>query len=573
MSKHVVVIGAVALGPKAACRFKRLDPSSTVTMIDRDRIVSYGGCGIPYYVSGDVSELAELRSTSFKVVRDEAFFRDLKGIELRTRTEALSIDRAGKKVRVRNLDTKETSDIAYDKLVLATGAAPRKLGVAGENLPGVHTLANMHDAKDVHTLVSTGKAGRVVVVGSGFIGLEAAEALADLWGSEVAVVEIMDHVLPRNVSPVIARMVAHHLKEKGVQLFCGEKVLSIEGDGRVERVVTDKRTLDADMVIVAAGVIPNSVLAREAGLEVSPRGGVVVDEFMRASDLDIFAGGDCAEIKNLVTGGKMNLPLGSMANRQGRVIGTNLASSSGTEATFPGAVGSFVMKLFERAVAGAGITLEQARQAGFDAMSALVIQFDRAHFFPGAALMTLELTVERKTGRVLGIQGIASSGDALAGRVGAVAALMQRGCTAQDLSVLEYPYAPPYASAMDIINTAGTVAENMLAGLNQGISAEEFARLFEENDGKHVFVDCREPDNAAPYMERFPGKWLNIPQRRSPIGLDDIPGDSAVVLVCNTGMRSYEAQIALKEAGFANVLSVHGGMAALRQSGLDPRKK
>jgi len=570
---NVVIIGAVALGPKAACRFKRLDPSSTVTMIDRDRIVSYGGCGIPYYISGDVADLTELRATSFKIVRDEAFFRDLKGIDLKTRTEALAIDRAGKRVRVRNLDSGETSDVAYDKLVLATGAVPRRLGIPGEDLPGAHTVANMHDARDVHEQVSAGKAGRVVVVGSGFIGLEVAEALADLWGSEVSVVEIMDHVLPRNLSPVVARMAAHHLEEKGVKLFCAEKVLAIEGDGRVERVVTNKRVLDADMVILAAGVIPNSSLAREAGLEVSARGGVVVDDAMRTSDKNIFAGGDCAEIKFLVTGGRINLPLGSMANRQGRVIGTNLADPAGCAATFPGAVGSFAMKLFERTVAGAGLTPEQARQAGFDAISVLAIQFERAHFFPGADLMTLELTVDVKTRKVLGIQGMAGAGDALVGRVGAVAALMQRGCVVEELSVLEYPYAPPYATAMDIVNTAGTVAENMLAGLNRGISAEEFSRLFEEKDAKRFLIDCRERDNAAPYLERFPDTWHNIPQGQIKGRLDEIPRECEVVLLCNTGMRSYEAQIALSEAGFANVLNVHGGMAALKQSGLDPLRK
>jgi len=187
--------------------------------------------------------------------------------------------------------------------------------------------------------------------------------------------------------------------------------------------------------------------------------------------------------------------------------------------------------------------------------------------------MTLELTVDTKTGRVLGIQGIANSGDALTGRVGAVAALMQRGCVVQDLSVLEYPYSPPYASAMDIINTVGTVAENMLSGMNQGISAEEFERLFAEKGEDRFFLDCREADNAEPYLERFPGAWHNIPQGQLRKRLDEIPRDRSVVIICNTGMRSYEAQITLKEAGFTDVVNVHGGMAALRQSGLDPLKK
>jgi len=567
MPQHVVIIGAVALGPKAACRFKRLDPDAKVTMIDRDAIVSYGGCGIPYFISGDVSDLKELRTTSFKLVRDEKFFHECKDIDVLTRTEALRIDREAKRIHVRNLDTGALSEIPYDKLVIATGAAPRKLNIPGQNLPGVHAVANLHDATAVKDMISSGSAGRAVVVGSGFIGLEVAEALADMWGLEVAVVELMDHVLPRNVSPALARMAEHHLIEKGVELYFGEKVLAVEGDGKAQRVVTDKRTLEADLVILAAGVVPSGELAREAGLAVSPRGGVLVDEFMRTSDPDIYSGGDCAEIKNLVTGASMHLPLGSMANRQGRVIGTNLA---GGDARFPGAVGSFAMKLFERNVAGAGLTPEQAAQAGFDALSALVIQFDRAHFFPGKDLMTLEVTVDKKTHAVLGVQGFASAGDALVGRVGAIAALMQKGCTAEDLSVLEYPYSPPFSSAMDIVNTVGTVAENMLAGMNQGVSPEEFGRLFEQKGESCFFLDCREPDNAAPYLQRHPDVWHNIPQGQLRERLGEIPRDKNVVLVCNTGIRSYEAQITLEQAGFKDVLNLHGGMAALRQSGKDP---
>jgi len=570
MSEHVVIVGAVALGPKAACRFKRLRPEAKVTMIDRDRIVSYGGCGIPYYISGDVSDLKELRTTSFKLVRDEAFFHDCKDIDVLTRTEAVRIDRARKVVATRNLDTGAEAEIPYDKLVLATGASPRRLNIPGEDLPGVHTVANLHDATAVRDLISTGKAGRAVVVGSGFIGLEVAEALAEMWGLEVAVVEIMDHLLPRNISPLLARMTAHHLEEKGVELYFGEKVLSIEGDGKAQRVVTDKRVLDADMVILAAGVVPSGELAREAGLAVSPRGGVLVDETMRTSDPDIFSGGDCVEIKSAVTGATMHLPLGSMANRQGRVIGTNLAGGS---SVFPGAVGSFAVKLFERNIAGAGLTPDQAMQAGFDAVSALVIQFDRAHFFPGKELMTLEATVDRKTRKVLGIQGFGASGDALVGRVGAIAALMQKGCTVEDLSVLEYPYSPPFSSAMDIVNTVGTVAENLLAGMNQGVTPEQFEAYFQGKQDACFFLDCREPDNAGPYLSRHPGTWHNIPQGQLRQRLDEIPRDKTVVLICNTGIRSYEGQITLEQAGFKDVLNLYGGMAALKQSGADPLKQ
>lgn len=567
MSEHVVIIGAVALGPKAACRLKRLSPDTRVTLVDQGDIISYGGCGIPYFVSGDVSDIKELRATSFKTVRDEAFFRDAKGVEVRTRTRALAVDRAAKRVRLRELATGREYDLAYDRLVLATGSTPRRLGLPGEDLPGVTAVAGLHEAEAIRERISRGEVSRAVVVGSGFIGLELADALAEMWGLEVAVVEVLDHALPRAVSPDLARMVEAHLAEKGVAFHPGRAVTAFEGSDRVERVVLDKGFLEAELVIVSAGAVPVTDLAREAGLALAPRGGILVDKTLRTSDPDIFAGGDCAAIENLITGRPFHLPLGSMANRQGRVIGTNLAGGS---AEFPGAVGSWAVKVFDRTLAGAGLTPAEARREGFDALSALVIQLDRAHFFPGKELMTLEATVDRKTRRILGVQGLGPLGDALVGRVGAVAALMGRGGTVDDLSNLEFPYSPPYSQAMDIVNTLGNVADNMLAGMNQGMSPAEFSRLF-AGEGREncFFLDCREPDNAAPYLERHPDRWRNIPQGQLAARLAEVPRDKTVVLICNTGSRSYEAQLALTRAGLGDVRNLHGGVAALRQSGLD----
>jgi rhodanese-related sulfurtransferase len=331
-------------------------------------------------------------------------------------------------------------------------------------------------------------------------------------------------------------------------------------------VTTDQREIEADLIIVSAGLAPNSELAAAAGLELTPGGAIRVDARFRTSDPDIFAGGDCVEITNLITGKPFFLPMGSMANRQGRVIGTNLA---GGRAVFPGAVGSYAVKLFEKAVSGAGLTLEDARREGLDAISALVVQLDRAHFYPGKELMTLELVVERGTRRVLGIQGICSAGDALVGRIGAVAAMMPFSPTVDDVSNLEYPYSPPFASAMDVLNTVGNAADNLLADRNIGISPEAFASLWAE--GKCYFLDCRESSDAAPFLERFPGRWHNIPQGHLARHLADVPTEQPVVLVCNTGARSYEAFVTLAHDGRTNIQNILGGMAALRALGTEPK--
>lgn len=568
MAQHIVVIGGVALGPKAACRFKRLEPGSTVTMIDQSGLISYGGCGIPYFVSGDVSEARELSTTSFHMVRDVTFFKDVKGVDVRTLTRATRIDRENKQVHVESVTTGETAVLDYDKLVIATGATPRRLGLPGEDLAGVSYVCNPDDATRIRDGISKGEVSKAVIIGAGFIGLEMAEAFADMWGIETSVVEITDQLMPRLVSPALAAMAQKHMEENGVEFFFGESVKSIEGeDGRVTRVVTNKRTLEADAVIIAAGVVPVSDLARDAGIAVLDRGGVVVDEFMRTSDPDIYSGGDCAIVKHLITGQPAFLPLGSMANRQGRVIGTNLA---GGDARFKGVVGSFVVKLFETSLAGTGLSLEAALAAGFDAISVLLVQLDRAHFYPTKELMTLEMVVDKATRRVLGVQGFGSSGDAMVGRINAVAAILPHGPVVEDISNLEMAYAPPFASAMDVLNSLANVADNVLGGINRGVGPDGFAELWNQNgDGTCHFIDCREASDAESFVQRNPGQWHNIPQGELRQRLNEVPRDKTVVLVCNTGARSYEAQVILDEQGMENVVNIQGGMAAIKKYGIE----
>jgi rhodanese-related sulfurtransferase len=345
-------------------------------------------------------------------------------------------------------------------------------------------------------------------------------------------------------------------------------VVRLEGAGRVERVITEKRTLEADLVILAVGVEPNSDLARTAGIEISPRGAIVVNDRMQTSDPSIYAGGDCVEIRNLVTGRPAYLPLGSLANRQGRVIGSNLA---GLASTFKGAVGSFVVRLFDLSVAAAGLSLRTALREGFDAASAFVAQFDRAHFFPEKDLMYLELVVAKGSGRVLGIQGLSGNGDALLARIGPVAALLPHQPTTQDISNLELPYSPPFSAAMDILNALGNTAENILHDRNRVIDPDQFVKWWETRErGDTLFLDCREWGNAEPFVRNYPECWKNIPQGELRARAEEVPRDKQIVLICNTGVRSYEAQAILDQMGIRNSRNLQGGVAAVRKLGLYP---
>ena len=567
MPQNIVVIGAVALGPKAACRLKRLEPDSKVVMVDKDDIISYGGCGIPYFISGEVSDPSQLQETSFHMLRDKTFFQEAKDIEVLTKTEAVKIDRQEKHVLIKNLITQEESTLPYDKLVLATGSRPRRLAIPGTELEGVFAVNNMNAAIAIKDRISSGQVEKALIIGGGFIGLEMAEALTDMWGIETTVVEIADQLLPGLISRNMAKIVKHHMEEKEVSFLLEHRVERLEGKGKVERAVTSEKAIETDMVILAVGTEPNSDLARAAGLEISPKGAIVVNSKMQTSDPNIYAGGDCVEVTNLISGKPGYYPLGSMANRQGRIIGTNLA---GGNAEFPGAVGSFVVKVFDLSVAAAGLSIEVARREGFDAISALVIQFDRAHFYPEKDLMTLELVVEKGSGRVLGIQGVGPMGEGTVGRINAVASILKYKPTAEDIGNLELAYSPPFSAAMDILNALGNTAENILAGKNRVVDVDEFDELWKQREnGDVVFLDCRGWGNAEPFVNKYPRHWKSLPQDELRARMAEVPRDKKLVLICNTGVRSYEAQVTLDEMGIKDSCNLQGGVACLKKWGLD----
>ncbi len=567
-AKKIIIIGGVALGPKVACRLKRLRPDFDVLMIDQDDYISYGGCGIPYFVSGDISDVKELMSTSFHMLRTPEFFRDAKGVRVRTRCRAVAIDRGRKTVTVKDLGSEVEEVLPYDVLVIGTGSRANRLPIAGADLPGVMSVTNLHEAELIKEKISRGQVDKAVIIGAGAIGCEMAEALSDLWGVETTVVEIADQVFPWILDGSMATMVRRHLEEHDVAVHLGETVREIRpGNGACAlKVQTDRRELDADLVITAVGVHPCSDLARDAGLALTSRGGIVVNERLQTSDPDIYAGGDCIEVINRVTGKWMYFPQGSLANRQGRIIGTNIAGGC---AVFPGTVGSFTVKVFDLAVAAAGISEQVARAEGFDVEHVLVVQADRAHFYPTQDLMYLFLVVDRKTRRILGVQGLGHNGDALHGRINSIAALLPYRATVEDLSNLEIAYSPPFASALDIVNALGNTAENTLDGLNETIDPEDFHRCFlgENADDEVMCLDIRGPQNADPFVAHFGARWKNIPQETLHRRFDEVPRDKLLVVVCNSGVRSYEALLQLKRAGFRNAKNLQGGVAAIKKAG------
>lgn len=571
MSEKIVVIGGVAAGPKAACRVKRLLPDAEVVVIDQDSLVSYGGCGIPYFVSGDVSDEKELRSTSFHVVRDEDFFSQAKGVTMLTRTRALAIDRQAKTVRVEQLDTGETNELLYDKLVLATGSVPNRLQIPGADLEGVYVVNDMHRAIAIKNDLARGKVSKAVVIGGGAIGLEMAESLADLWGIETTVLEYMDQLLPRIVDPPFAAMLEKHLRDNNVTVYTGESATGLESDaaGRVCRVTTPKRSIDADLVIMSVGVRPRTDLAREAGLLVSPQGGIVVNNRMQTSDPVVYAAGDCVEISNQVSGMKNNAPMGSLANRQGRVVADNIA---GIPSQFEGWVGSFIMKAFECCIGGTGLSCMSAKGLGYDAAVAITAQSDRAHFFPTQAVILLQMVFDKTSRKVLGLQGFGPMNDSVLARINGAAGLIAKGAYIEDFSNLELAYAPPFSTAVDALNATANVADNLAAGRLRTLSIEDFLEWMAKPQAKPAWValDIRHPKEAAEFVQKFGAVlWKDIPYVNVRARYKELPHDKTLIIICDAGTRSSEVQVFLDSVGWGNNLVLGGGFNAIRRIGVD----
>ena len=569
MSKKIVIIGGVAAGPKTACRVKRLLPNAEVTIIDQDSLISYGGCGIPYYVSGDVSDEKELRNTSFHMTRDESFFLNAKGVNVRASTRALAIDRNAKTVAVEDVNTGAKDVVPYDQLVITTSSRPNILPIPGAELDGVFTISDLHKAIEIKERIAKGQVSKAVVIGGGAIGIEMAEAFTDLWGLETTLIEFMPQLMPRLIDRPFAMMLANHLREEGVTVFTGEGASAIEADdsGKACRVVTPNRSLDADLVIMAAGVRARSELAVAAGLAVSQMGNIMVNDRLQTSDPNIYAAGDCIEVKNILTGKGSIAPMGSLANREGRIVGDNLA---GIPTTYNGWVGSFIMKAFERCIGATGLSLETARAEGFDADAVITAQSDRAHFFPTQAVIPLQLVFDKTTRQVLGAQGFGPANDAVLARIDAAAGIIAKGGTIDDISQLEMAYAPPFATALDALNATANVADNLASGRLRYVSIEDFLGWMDDFASREdwVALDIRHPKETEPFVAKYNEKWISIPYIEIRNRYQELPKDKTMLVICDAGTRSYEIQTFLNSVDYKNSLVLGGGFNIIRRLGV-----
>ncbi|MCD6291560.1 MAG: FAD-dependent oxidoreductase, partial [Anaerolineae bacterium] len=541
--RRIVIIGGVACGPKVAARARRLDTNAEITIVEQGNALSYAGCGMPYYIKGAVPEMRDLMSTPVGTPRNAAYFRSVKDVNVLTQTRAISIDRQNKVVHAVNLETGERYELPYDKLVLATGGYSVWPPIPGVRLDYVFGLREPRNASAIRDALSSGHIKRAVIVGGGLIGLEMSEALIE-QGVQVAMVEMMPHILPGLLDMEMATFLTRHMTAKGVEIYTGEKVVRLEGDlSAVSRVVTEKRELPADMVLIAVGVRPRSELAREAGLEIGPRGGILVNEHLQTSDPDIYAGGDCVENHHLLTGEWAYVPLGSTANKHGRVIGTNVV---GGNATFPGIVGTAIVKVFEYNVGRTGLTEKDARQRGHNVVISITPAPDKAHYYPTAKTIMVKLIADADTRKLLGAQ-VVGPGE-VAKRVDVAATALRFGATVDDVATLDLAYAPPYSEALDNIIHAASVIQNKLDGIAESVSPQEVKAKMERGED-FILLDVRSPaEYEALRIEDTRVRLIPLGQLRA--SMDDLPRDKEIITFCAIGLRGYEAYRTLKGAGF-----------------------
>ena len=556
MRKKILVIGGSAAGPKAAAKARRMDEHAEVVIIQREPELSMASCGYPYYVGGFFNDRNMLLCTPTGAVRSPAFYMNVKNIIARTETEAVSINRVGKTVLIKSLQTGVTEELPYDTLILTTGSVPNMPPVPGIDLGGITTLQSMKDADYLRKIRDEKKIKNAVVIGGGLIGLEACEAL-ELAGINITVIELLPQLLTF-LDWELAKLAENHIRSKSVNVITGNGVATFLGEnGTLTGVKLANGTeLPCELAVVAAGVRPNTRLAQEAGIETGQTGGICVNQYMQTSDENIYAAGDCVEIPNLITGKKIHAPYGDLANLEGRVAGENAVV--GNKVTFPGTIQTGICKIFDYVAGSTGLTEKTARQAGLDIFTVINASPDKPGFMNGKLLVT-KLVVEKKGGRILGAQCVGPGN--VAKQISQWAMAVTGKLCVEDIVNADLPYAPPFSLAIDHFIATAHLMQNKIKGRLKGVSAAEVKEKITAGV-KPFLIDVRGPDE-------FEAMRLGLGEILIPLGalrkrLSELPADknAEIVCYCKISLRGYEAALVLEANGWKNVRVMEGGVMA-----------
>lgn len=547
MMTRILIIGGVAGGATAAARARRVDEHAKITVLERGPYVSYANCGLPYFISGDIQKRSQL------LLQTPEGFDARYGIEVHVHTEAVELDRAGR--RVRAIGPEGERWFAYDKLILAQGGNPIMPPLPGADGPNVFKLWTVPDTDRLQAYLDSASPKTAVVVGGGFIGLEMAEAFRQR-GLATTVVEFLPTVMGV-MDRAFGVAIAGALEAHGVAVLTGVGVKSVDGATRTVE-LSDGRRLPADVVLFSVGVRPELTLARTAGLELGSSGALLVDDRLRTSDPDIYAAGDMLEVLQKVSGRKVRIPLAGPANRQGRIAASN---ALGRDLRYAGALGTSVIKVFEATAGSTGLTEKAARDAGFDVGVAIVHKDHHAAYYPGARELTLQLVYDRKSARLVGAQAFGHEG--VDKRIDILATALQGKLTLHDLAELDLAYAPPYSSANDPVNLAAFVGLNDLSGDSPLVTAAQLkAELASPNPP--LVLDVRDlGEFATSHLEGA----RHLPVNEVRFEHESLPHDRRIIAYCRVGFRGHLAVRTLLGLGFTNVANVTGGYLSMVAEG------
>ena len=538
-----IIVGAVAGGASTAARLRRLDEHAEIVVFEKGEYMSYANCGLPYYIGDVIKERNKL------FVQTASAFNLRFNIDVRIRTEVISIDPVKKTISAKNLHTGLLYEESYDKLVLSPGAEPIRPPLPGIDLPGIFTLRNVTDTDYIKAYVDQRKTGHAVIVGAGFIGLEMAENLHAL-GMHVTIIEMGPQILAP-LDFTMAALVQNHIRGKGVDLKLNSTVSGFEKDeARLKVLLKDDQPISADVVILSIGVRPDTKLAVTAGLQLGTAKGIQVNEFLQTSNPDIYAVGDAIEFTNPITGISMNTYLAGPANKQGRICANNIAL--GNNFKYGGAINTAIVKVFDMTVGATGISSKHLTAAKIGHLVSTTHSGSHAGYYPDSKQMSIQITFAPDSGRLYGAQVAGFEGSDK--RLDILASIIKAAGTIYDLAEFEHAYAPPYSSAKDPVNMAGFVAENILQKRLRVVYWNDVAKL----TGEDLLIDVRSPEEYA--SGSIPNA-VNIPVDELRKTMSTLPKNKNIYIFCQVGLRGYIAQRILVQNGYENVRNVSGGYA------------
>ncbi len=556
---EVIVIGGSAAGLKAACRISRLQPDASVKVLVKDRHFGVSTCGLTFFLSGEIDSYTSLVSTPNGTIKDEKYYRDVKGIEVVPNHEVTAVDRVSRAVRCINHENQQSQSFPYDKLVIATGSKPINPAIPGIDTPGITHFTTLDHAIQLRQDLQKGLIDKVAIVGAGFIGLELCEALRSMWGVEVDLIELQPQVLAGLVDREIALLIEEELVSQGVKIRLGcrcSEILRDEGSLCVFDLAGER--IDADRLIIASGVTPDVSLAKNAGLEIGASGGISVNDHLCTSDPDIFAAGDCVELSSAIDGSAGVWTYGSLASRMGRVVGDNICNG---DSVFGSVLGTTVLKLFDLTIGSVGMTSVESRNKGYDIGESWGTFHDRLFYYPESVHINAKLICDKSSGNILGVQAVTRGN--LVHIIDAASLMIQHKVRIDSVADYEHAYSPPYAQPLDPLHYLVFISENSRAAGIKLVSPLDFGKLSPDT----LVLDTRSPHEIESRPLEINGlKKVEIPVEDLRNRINELPAKTPVVTVCQMGSRGWDAALMLRRSGWSDVGILAGGALFLSNS-------